>query len=514
MTEQVVEARIVDRRAESPLTVFEAIDRFLVTNSNAPFLLEAEPVTGMKQYELFFELDELTDFKEFWNDSAVNVVTYVKEKAVEGLRAVKHNAIILLSWVFGNKDKEIVSYALNAAVELLEDPDDMLFLVYALEKQRGMGRMVKAILSEWYMNQKPEVLLNYVIKNEYEQHSCSHKYILKRLHLNSNDDYQDAVFKAIKQVNFDAKYLPSRFLEYTHQYKNIDAITHTGQMLIDMFITSFGFGWNQLPVHVRQEPFTLNKCFMAGAFTGEELMANLDLLMDLKILNKNTISILAENIREFQYTGDIYGWQIAFVMFKLIQRNIHDGDESLLEPLESELSYYLNYRSKNTRTVVTLRMENPGHVDTIDIAKSAAVAYCYARLCKSNLVLIQDGFQAVDLTGLSWTSFISVYMDLCCKIEKTAAGHLPLYVVSATEYNYDHLIAVSVSESNLNVEEKATLLEGIVSTRNAKFKVAHINTSVYGDGYTAEAALPGNIDFIGFGHHTQRSVKNFLGLHA
>ncbi|QNI21009.1 TROVE containing domain protein [Vibrio phage vB_pir03] len=151
------------------------------------------------------------------------ITSFVVSQSYSFTKETKANRLFILAKVAGNTDDfEASSYALNTAVDLCMDAEDILRFACFISYYRGFGRMVKKVLSRWYLERDPRDLLGEVLAHkkvtvQFDEKpiSFSHRSLVRRLFLRGSDDLQDACLRIIKGYRGDASEVPQRFLTYS-----------------------------------------------------------------------------------------------------------------------------------------------------------------------------------------------------------------------------------------------------------------------------------------------------------
>ncbi|UKZ10947.1 TROVE containing domain protein [Vibrio phage C-ZP2022] len=148
------------------------------------------------------------------------ITSFVTSQSYPFTKETKANRLFVLAKIAGNTDDfEASSYALNTAVDLCMDAEDILRFACFISYYRGFGRMVKKVLSRWYLERDPRDLLCEVlackkvtVQFDEKPISFSHRNLVRRLFLRGSDDLQDACLRIIKGYRGDASEIPQRFL--------------------------------------------------------------------------------------------------------------------------------------------------------------------------------------------------------------------------------------------------------------------------------------------------------------
>lgn len=253
-------------KKQKPFAIEVLIRRIICTGSNNHFVEKEGRVFSIEAFN-GYHAEILAKF-----ESIVEQVLKTKA-ALTG--CTKKNRLMILAFMSSIGSKEQASLALNAAVDICIHASEILYLACFVRLFRGFGRMVKKILSRWYIEREPRDLLGEVleckkvsVQTDDGTLSFDHRGLVRRLYLRGTDDLQDACFRIIKEYSGNSSEVPQRFLSYL----NILALDLRAKGSVDTMCSILeGLPFNE---HAYPEELQNHIAFKTTLFYGRNMTAS------------------------------------------------------------------------------------------------------------------------------------------------------------------------------------------------------------------------------------------------
>lgn len=368
-----------------PFSLETLIRRIICTGSNSIFVEDHNRIVSKTAFN-GYHAEMLANFN--------TVVGLVKDSKYSLGNAAKKNRLMILAYMSSIGDKEQSSLALNTAMNLCIHASDILYLACYIKTFRGFGRLVKKVLSTWYLERNPVDLLGEVIecpkvsiKTVSQTISFDHRGLVRRLYLRGSDDVQDACFRIIKQYEGSSSEIPGRFLTYM-QVCALDMRVAGSKETMAIITEGLPFKETAYPEEIREMEEFRGTAFYARNLSGLAFMKDIESGFAMRYLDDKVAPRIEYNIRRMIEAEELSPVDILRVQQR-VRHELPDLTHGLTE-LYKELEK--PSESFNEHNVVFAFL---GYERDMNI-KIFANAYHRARQLGCNIVLAHHGVIVLD----------------------------------------------------------------------------------------------------------------------